>query len=561
MIKPIQIMVVISAITLSGSESAGERRSRSEVIAKNGMAATSHPLATQIAVDILQKGGTAVDAAIAANAALGLMAPMSCGIGGDLYAIVWDAESKELVGLNASGRSPESLTLEHFTNEKLDQIPIRGPLSLSVPGCVDGWFALHDRFGSLSMHEILAPSIDYATNGVPVPEIVIKQWVPVFEPLKHNPNFLDVYSLDGRVPEKGEVFSNPALAATYLRIARDGRAGFYGGKTAETIDRFVREQGGYMTLKDLQAHQSEWVDPVATSYRGYDIWELPPNGQGIAVLQMLNILEEFDLAGMGFGSADHVHAILEAKKLVFEDRAKFYADMAFNDIPVKQLISKPYAEKRRELIRMDRAGSDFAAGDLTAGETVYLCTADKYGNMVSLIQSIYRGFGSGMIPPDLGFVLQNRGALFTLDSGHFNVYAPGKRPFHTIIPAFVTRDGEPYLAFGVMGGDFQPQGHVQVLVNILDFGMNLQEAGDAPRFAHAGSSTPRGDKMKGSGRVGLEDYFPDGLTEALRKRGHDVSVGNDVMFYGGYQAIGWDRENGVYIGATESRKDGTAAGY
>lgn len=553
--------VLIFCFGLGISGAAAEKRSHSEVIAKNGMAATSHPLATQIAVDILQKGGTAVDAAIAANAALGLMEPMSCGIGGDLFAIVWDAGNKKLYGLNASGRSPKSLQIEQFREKKFEQIPIKGALSLSVPGCVDGWFELHEKFGTLSMFEILSPTIDYAINGFPVTEVIAGSWEGGLESHKQFPNFEQIYSLDGRAPKKGELFTNAELANTYIRIARDGRDGFYQGETAETIHRFVKEQGGFLTKDDLAAHRSEWVDPVSTNYRGFDVWELPPNGQGIAVLQMLNILEGFDLEAMGFGSVDHVHAILEAKKLAFEDRAKFYADMDFNDVPVDRLISKAYAEKRRQQIRKNKAGSDYAAGDLTDGETIYLCTADKYGNMVSLIQSNYWGFGSGMVPPGLGFVLQNRGALFTLEDGHFNVYEPKKRPFHTIIPAFVTKEGQPYLAFGVMGGDFQPQGQVQVLVNMLDFQMDLQEAGDAPRFAHSGSSTPRGDKKQGSGKVGLEDYFPEGLAKVLRKRGHDVSVGNGVMFYGGYQAIRYDRENGVYIGATELRKDGVVGGY
>lgn len=552
---------VLLAVICCTAESFADKRSHSEVIAKNGMAATSHPLATQIAVDILKKGGTAVDAAIAANAALGLMEPMSCGIGGDLYAIVWEAQTKKLYGINASGRSPVSLTYDHLQKQDFDQIPVKGVLSLSVPGCVDGWFELHKRFGVLSMFEILAPSIEYAINGFPVTEVIAKSWARGLDSHKDYPNFEDIYSLDGLAPEKGDIFTNAELANTYIRLARDGRDDFYTGETAEAIADFVKEQGGFLTKEDLAAHSSEWVEPVSTNYRGYDVWQLPPNGQGIAVLQMLNILESYDLKSMGFGSADHVHTILEAKKLAFEDRAKFYADMAFNEIPVGKLISKEYAGKRRKLIMMKQAGSDYRAGDLTDGETVYLCTADKYGNMVSFIQSIYWGFGSGVVPAGLGFVLQNRGALFTLERGHFNVYEPAKRPFHTIIPAFVTQNDEPLLAFGVMGGDFQPQGQVQVLVNILDFGMDLQEAGDAPRFAHTGSSTPRGDKANGSGKVGLEDYFPPGLDKALEKRGHDLSVGNEVMFYGGYQAIKRDPKSGVYIGATELRKDGVVGGY
>jgi len=557
-----KMMTIVSLLPLLWTAvSPGRQRSASEVIAENGMAATSHPLATQVALDILKKGGSAVDAAIAANAALGFMEPMSCGIGGDLFAIVWDAKTKKLYGLNASGRSPQSLTIDYFREHGYKQIPVRGPLALSVPGCVDGWYELHDKFGVLPMKDILKPVIDYARDGAPVPEVIAGYFAGGVKSYAGQPNFLATYSIDGAAPAKGQLFRNPDLAATYERIAAGGREAFYKGDIAKTIDRFVEQQGGFLSYEDLSSHHSEWVQPLSTDYRGYDVWELPPNGQGVAVLQMLNILEQFDLKSFGFGSADHIHAFLEAKKLVFEDRAKYYADPDFADLPIETLISKDYAKKRAALINMNRAGRDYHAGNLSEGETIYLCTADKDGNMVSLIQSNYYGFGSALVPDGLGFVLQNRGALFTLEEGHANVYAPGKRPFHTIIPGFVTKDDSPYLAFGVMGGDFQPQGQVQVLCNIIDFGMDLQEAGDAPRVAHEGSSTPRGDKMQGGGQVGLEDYFPPHLADELRARGHNVHVGNHVMFYGGYQAIMFDKEHGVYIGATEIRKDGQAAGY
>jgi len=551
------VIIILLTVTLLSKQ-----RSQSEVIAENGMAATSHPLATQVAVDILKKGGSAVDAAIAANAALGLMEPMSCGIGGDLFAIVWDAQNKKLHGLNASGRSPKSLSIDYFYENSYEQIPIRGVLSLSVPGCVDGWFELHEKFGQMPMAEILQPVIEYAKNGVPVPEIIAGYWRSGISNFADVPNFVDTYGLLGKAPQKGQLYRNPDLAATYAKIAANGRDAFYMGDIAKAIDRFVKNAGGFLSYDDLATHDSEWVEPVSTNYRGYDVWELPPNGQGIAVLQMLNILERFDLQGFGFGSVDHIHAFLEAKKLVFEDRARFYADMDFQDVPVEKLISKVYADERFKLINRQRTGTDYRAGDITAGETVYLCTADKNGNMVSLIQSNYYGFGSTLVPDGLGFVLQNRGALFTLEGDHANVYAPGKRPFHTIIPAFVTKDNDPFLAFGVMGGDFQPQGQVQVLINMIDFGMDLQDAGDAPRVAHSGSSTPRGDKMETSGgEVGLEDYFSPELAQKLRERGHHVQVGNDVMFFGGYQAIKFDKENGVYVGATEIRKDGQVAGF
>jgi gamma-glutamyltranspeptidase / glutathione hydrolase len=537
-----------------------QQRSTSEVIAENGMAATSHPLASQIALDILKKGGTAVDAAIAANSALGFLEPMSCGVGGDLFAIVWDADSQQLYGLNASGRSPKTLTIDYFKQQGFDQIPVRGPLALSVPGCVDGWYTLHEKFGALPMNEILQPVIEYAQNGAPVPEIIAGYWAGGVKNFPDSPNFLHTFAIEGKAPVKAQLFKNPDLAQTYEKIAID-RDAFYKGDIAKTIANFVKQQGGFLTSEDLASHHSEWVQPQSVNYRGYDVWQLPPNGQGIAVLQMLNILERFDISEFGFGSADHVHTFLEAKKLVFEDRAKFYADPAFSAIPMKKLLSDEYAAERAGLIDMKSAGKDFRAGDLTDGETVYLCTADKHGNMVSFIQSNYYGFGSSMVPDGLGFVLQNRGALFTLEDGHSNVYERGKRPFHTIIPGFVTKDDDPYLAFGVMGGDFQPQGQVQVLINMIDFGMDLQEAGDAPRIGHTGSSTPRGDKMSGSGIVALEDYFSSDLAVELKNRGHNVKVGNSAMSYGGYQAIKYDKMHSVYLGATEVRKDGQVAGY
>ncbi len=530
---------------------------RSEVIAKNGMVATSHPLATQIGLDILKQGGTAVDAAIAANAALGLMEPTGSGIGGDLFAIVWDAKTQQLYGLNASGRSPEKLTLKYFKENGYTKIPPLGPLPVSVPGCVDGWFELHDKFGKLSIDKILAPSIKYAKEGFPVTELIayyMERSVPYLA--SKFPNVLDTYSVNGKAPSKGTIFKNPYLAETYSKIAKGGRDAFYKGEIANTIATFIQEQGGFLSKKDLANHTSEWVKPVATNYRGYDVWELPPNGQGIAVLQMLNIIEQYDFSTIKFGSAKHIHIVTEAKKLAFEDRAKYYADMDFANVPVQELISKKYAKKRKELIT-ERAGK-YNAGEISKGETIYLTVADKYGNMVSLIQSNYRGMGSGMVPPKLGFMLQDRGELFTLEEGKSNTYQPKKRPFTTIIPAFITKNGKPYVSFGVMGGDFQPQGHVQIVMNLIDFNMNLQEAGDAPRFEHSGSSSPTGQKATGKGEIKLESGFTFETIRKLIKRGHKVGYGGS---FGGYQAIMYDAKNGVYYGASESRKDGQAAGY
>lgn len=532
---------------------------RSEVIAEHGMACTSQPLATQVALDILKLGGNAIDAAIAANALLGLVEPTGNGIGGDLFAIVWDAESKRLYGLNASGRSPGSLTIEYFRENGYDKIPAFGPLPVSVPGCVDGWFELNKRFGSMEMEQILQPAISYAREGFPVSEIIAYFWAGNARSLSKYPNIREVYMPGGKAPGKGEIFKNPYLANTLELIGDGGRDAFYKGEIAKTIDAFMKEQGGFLSYEDMAAHSSEWVEPLSINYRGYDVWELPPNGQGIAALQILNILEGFDIAAMGFGSSEYIHHFVEAKKLAFEDRALYYADPAFNELPVEKLISKEYAAKRRELINPKRASRNLDAGEMEHGNTIYLTVADNQGNMISLIQSNFRGLGSGMCPPGLGFILQDRGELFSLEEGHYNIYEPGKRPFHTIIPAFITKDGSPYMSFGVMGGSMQPQGHAQIVINMVDFGMNLQEAGDAPRIRHDGSSQPTGSRMTDGGVVNLESGFSYESTRGLMKRGHHVQSSNGG--YGGYQAILRDEKNGVYIGASESRKDGQAAGY
>jgi len=532
--------------------------SRSEVIAQQGMAATSQPLATQVALDILKQGGSAVDAAIAANAMLGLVEPTGCGIGGDLFAIVWDAETKQLHGLNASGRSPAALKAEYFTEQGLTTIPSFGPLPVSVPGAVDGWFSLHEKFGRLPMTSILSPAIEYARRGYPVSEVVAYYWQMNVDRIGEYEGFADVFMPNGKAPTTGQIFKNPSLAATYEKIATGGRDAFYKGDIARVIGAYMKEQGGFLSYEDLAAHTSEWVEPLSTNYRGYDVWELPPNGQGIAALQILNILEQYDIEGMGFGSADYIHTFVEAKKLAFEDRAKYYADPAFNDIPVDALISKDYAQKRRALINPNKAAKRYDAG-VIEGDTIYLTVADKDGNMVSLIQSNYRGMGSGMTPPELGFILQNRGELFTLAPNHFNSYEPKKRPFHTIIPAMVTRNNKPWLSFGVMGGATQPQMHAQIVVNLIDFGMNLQEAGDAPRFIHVGSSSPTGALMKDGGELSMETGFATEVRRTLYERGHQLS--DKLGIYGGYQAILYDADKQVYFGASESRKDGQAAGY
>ncbi len=536
---------------------------RSVVAARQGMVCTSQPLATQAGLEILRAGGSAVDAAIAANACLGLMEPTGSGIGGDLFALVWDAGAGRLHGLNGSGRSARALTPDWFKQHGMRRIPSYGPLPVTVPGCVDGWFTLHARFGKIPMSTNLAPAIRYAREGFPVSEVIAGDWGRNATRLAEYPNFKETFMPGGRAPAAGEVFRNPNLAATLTTIAVGGRDAFYRGEIPRVIAAHLKSQGGFLGEDDFAAHHSDWVEPISTRYRGYDVWEIPPNGQGLSVLQMLNLLEGYDLKAAGWGSVQAMHWFLEAKKLAFEDRARHYGDPEFARIPVKALLDKTYAAERRKLIRDNLASKSLPAGDvaLRQGDTVYLTTADAAGNMVSLIQSNYRGMGSGMTPDGLGFVLHDRGEAFVLDQeGHPNAFAPGKRPFHTIIPAFVTRDGEPWMTLGVMGGDMQPQGHVQILMNLIDFGMGLQEAGDAPRIYHTGSSEPTGESMADGGIAYLEPGFPEESVRELLLLGH--RVGRTVpQAFGGYQAIRRDPASGVYFGASESRKDGQAAGY
>lgn len=541
---------------------------RSEVIGQHGMVATSQPLAAQVGLDILKNGGNAIDAAIATNAAMGLMEPTGNGIGGDLFAIVWDAESGELYGLNASGRSPQNLSFDQLKQELEERerstIPPYSLLSISVPGAVDGWFELHERFGSASMDQVLDPAIQYAEEGFPVSEQIASAWQRSAGFLKDQEGaFEETFTIDGRGPAKGEIFRNPDLGNTYRLLAEQGRSAFYEGEIAEKIDAFMREHGGYLRKEDFENHTSEWIDPVSVNYRGYDVHQLGQNNQGTAVLQMLQILEGYDLASKGFQSEELYHLMIEAKKLAYEDRAKHYADTDFYDIPYDVLLSEEYAAERREKIG-DEAADRLTTGisALEEGDTIYLTTADKDGNMVSLIQSNFRGMGTGFVVPGTGFSFQNRGELFSMDPDHPNSYEPGKRPFHTIIPGFVTKDDEPYFSFGVMGGAYQPVGHVSVLVNMIDFGLNTQEAGDALRWMHHGSTEPTdatSELLEDGGRVQFESSIDYDVVRALRSRGHEVQIGGG--FYGRYQGIKYDREHGVYIGASESRADGQAVGY
>ncbi|MCP2619379.1 gamma-glutamyltransferase [Candidatus Aminicenantes bacterium AC-335-K20] len=534
---------------------------RSEVIATNGMVATSQPLAAQIGIDILKKGGNAIDAAIAVNAALGLMEPTSCGIGGDLFAIIWINKEKKLYGLNASGPAPMAISLEYFKRKGIKRIPLHGPLPWTVPGCVDGWFELHRRFGKLPMKKILEPAINYAEKGFPLSEVIAYYWQRAVKTFKKYKNFQKLYAPGGKILKKGDIFKNPELAGTYRLIAEKGRDAFYKGEIAKRIIEYSKKVGGFFQYEDFANFHSEWVQPLSVNYRGYDVWELPPNGQGIAVLQMLNMLKKFDLKSMGHNSAEYLHTLIEIKKIVYEDRARFYADPKFSTIPIKTLLSEEYALKRLEFFNPERANLSIPAGEeiLEEGDTAYLTVVDKDFNAVSLIQSNYAGFGSGMVPDGLGFCLQDRGALFSLEEGHPNVIAPGKRPFHTIIPGFVTKDNEPVFSFGVMGGAMQPQGHVQILCNIIDFGMNIQEAGDAPRFRHVGSSQPNGGKMEDGGIVYLESGISSEVIRELVRKGHRVA--HAIGVFGGYQGIWIDTKRGILIGASESRKDGCAIGY
>jgi len=536
---------------------------RSTVYGRHGMVCAAQPLAVQAGIEMLRAGGSAVDAAIAVNACLGLMEPTANGIGGDLFAIVWDPKSAKLHGLNACGRSPLALTTDKVKPEPDGTIPLYSPFAWSVPGTVDGWAELHAKFGRLPLAKVLAPAIRYAEEGFPLSPVIASDWERGANRFRSFPGFADVFMPGGRSPREGEIFRNPALAKTLRAIAEKGGAAYYKGEIADEIVRYSQQHGGFFSKEDFATHRSEWVDPVSVSYRGYDVWELPPPGQGIAALQLLNLMETFDVKAMGRNSADFWHVFTEAKKIVFADRARYYADPDFAKVPVRELLSKAYARERAKLIDPARAATKDLPGDpaaLNRPETTYLCAADGDGMMVSLIQSNYTGFGSGYTIPSLGFCLQDRGNLFDLKPGKPNSLEPGKRPFHTIIPAFLTKDGQPLMAFGLMGGDMQPQGHAQVIVNLVDFGMNLQEAGDAIRFHHTGSSEPTGTVMLDGGVLHIEDGLPEGVLAELRRRGHRMEP-EPVGAYGGYQAIWRDPATGVLSGATEKRKDGCAAGY
>lgn len=575
--------VAVSQDLGSGGRPVGPDYSRSPVYGKNGMAATAQPLASQVALDILQKGGSAVDAAIAANAALGLMEPTGNGIGGDLFAIIWDPKTKTLYGYNGSGRSPKGWDLQKLKGaiqalkheqripSDYEGIPSHGSLSVTVPGTVDGWFALHERFGSLPMSDVLGPAIDYARHGFPVSPVIayyfernlarFKQVAPMIEELD---NTMATYFKGDKAPAVGEVFRNPDLAETLALLAQEGRGAFYSGRIAQTIDAYMKRIGGGLRLEDFEAHRGEWVTPLGVDYKGYTLYELPPNGQGLAALMMLSILKNIDLSQWDRGSPEVMHYMVEAKRLAFADMAASFADPDFAETPVQQLISDEYGKQQFQRIDPKQAANDYgpSQGLLEGeGDTTYLTVADSSGMMVSLIQSNYRGMGSGLVPDGLGFMLQDRGELFALTESHPNVYAPSKRPFHTIIPAFLMQGDKPVMSFGLMGGGMQPQGHVQVLINWLDYGMDIQAAGDAARFLHDGGASPTDTDYQGYGVLYVEPGVPKNTVERLQAMGHKVKYNDVGAMFGGYQAIHRDPESGVYSGATEMRKDGTVAAY
>ena len=556
--------------------------SRSAVYGRNGMAATAHPLASQIAIHILKQGGSALDGAIAANAALGLMEPTGNGIGGDIFFIIWDPKTEQLYGYNGSGRAPLGRSLADLKSQiaalresgampdEMLGMPQRGSLPVTVPGTIDGWFAAHERFGKLPMSDVLAPTVRYAREGFPITPVIAYYFgrnLAAFQEqealIEELDNAAAIWFPDGTTPQMGDVFRNPDLANTLELLGEKGRSAFYEGELAEAMDAYFKRIGADMRLEDLVAHRGEWVTPGSVHYHGYDVYELPPNGQGFAALQMLNILKQIDLRDYPRGSAEALHYMVEAKRLAFEDVARYYADPAFAEVPFESLLSEAYGKERFALIDPARATPEFGPGEPKLegeGDTTYLTVADANGMMVSLIQSNYRGMGTGLVPDGLGFMLQNRGELFSLEEGHPNVYSPGKRPFHTIIPAFVMKDGEPFMSFGLMGGAMQPQGHVQVLVNIIDFGMDVQTAGDAARFNHDGGRQPTGVDEDLLGTLLVEPGVPGETVEQLTAMGHRVEVDDTGAPFGGYQAI-MRLPDGVYVGATEMRKDGTVAAW
>lgn len=555
---------------------AGDRQSgasfasRSTVWGVNGAVATAHPMATMIGLDILRRGGSAVDAAIAANAALGFLEPTANGIGGDAFCLLWDPKQGKVVGLNGSGRTPANLTLDIVRSRSPGgDMPNLGAISVSVPGCIDAWWTMHKRYGKLAWKDLLEPTIALAEKGAPVPQAIamlmqrgVSRFIAPGSGVEETENLKKIYLVRGRTPREGEVFRNPDLAKTLRLVARGGRDAYYEGPIAETIEAYFKRIGGWMTRKDLAAHTSEWVEPLSVDYRaGVRVYGMPPNSQGPTTLQMLSILKNFDLRGMGLMSPGSIHHQAEAKRLAFEDRARHFADPAFAEIPIAHLLSDEYGRERAKLINPNKVMDRVFPGDApNKGGTTYLTAADSSGMMVSLIQSNYSGMGSGLMPDGLGFMFHNRGEQFSLQPGSANIYAPRKRPFHTIIPGFALKDGAPWLSFGVMGGSMQPQGQTQIVANLTDYDLDLQAAGDCPRWRHEGSSEPTAAPVAGVGELSLESGVPAYTRQRLADMGWKLS--REVNFssdYGGYQAILKGAE--AYAAATEMRKDGLALAY
>jgi gamma-glutamyltranspeptidase / glutathione hydrolase len=533
--------------------------------AKHGMVAAAHPAAVEAGLKVLQSGGNAVDAAIAVNAMLAVVEPMSCGMGGDLFAIVWDAKTKKLYGLNASGRSPYAASAKLYRERGLKMVPEYGALAVTVPGCVDGWDQLRKRFGTKSFAETIGPAVEAAESGFLVPPVIGQAWRSSARMLGRDPDCAAAFLLpSGRAPGPGSMMTNKRMAATLKQIIEGGRDAYYKGPLTDAIVAALKKQGGLFVKRDFEEHTSTWVEPIGTDYRGVKVWQLPPNGQGLAVLEMLNILAGYDLKAMGHNSPEFAHLFVEAKKLAYADRAAYYADMDFEkNLPIAELATRAYGDRQRKRIDLMKAAMEVEPGDprLATSETTYLTVVDKDRNAVSLIQSNYMGFGSRVMAGELGFMFQNRGALFSLDEKHPNRLEPHKRPFHTIIPGMATKDGKPWFSFGVMGGDMQPQGHVQVLVNLIDHGMDPQAAGAAARIRHDGSSSPTGEVMKDGGTVVLEPEISKEVADSLNAKGHKVTRGRASAAFGGYQGILIDDKTGELIGGSEPRKDGYAKGY
>ncbi len=531
------------------------QRNRPVTMAPHGLVASPHYLASQAGVDILKRGGTAVDAAMATNAVLNVVYPHMCGIGGDAFWLIYDASKKNLAFLNASGRSPYAASIEYFQKAGMKSMPIRGLLAVTVPGAVDGWFQAHGRYGKLPIPTILEPAIGYARDGYPIGHILSFKIHEAVGELSRFPTSKNLFLPGGKAPRPGDLLTNPGLARSLEKIAREGRDVFYRGEIARAIVKFSQENGGLLSEKDFQDTQSTWGDPISTQYRGYTVFETAPNSQGLTALLILNLLEGYDLSSMGFQSPDHLHLTVEAKKVAFADRNHYISDPDMVEIPVAELLSKGYATKRRSLIRMDRAMDSAVVAPGNPGrDTIYLCVVDEMGNAVSLIQSLFHSFGSAVVAGETGIVLQNRGAYFSLNPGHVNCLKPHKRTFHTLMASMTFRDGKPFMVFGTSGADGQPQTHAQVMTAVLDFGLDMQSALEAPRWV-------AGRELSESA-LAVESRFPAATIEELKKRGHEIQVAESwAQTMGSAHGIIIHPENGLRMGGADPRSDGAAIGY